>query len=61
MTPAEARIQDAEISPEDEFDRSLRPRRLEDFVGQEADGLLQGATGERAQDLIAEALRAARG
>ncbi len=36
MTPAEARIQDPEISPEDEFDRSLRPRRLEDFVGQEA-------------------------
>jgi holliday junction DNA helicase RuvB len=36
MTPAEARIQDAESSPEDEFDRSLRPRRLEDFVGQEA-------------------------
>ena len=36
MTPAEARIQDPEISPEDELDRSLRPRRLEDFVGQEA-------------------------
>jgi Holliday junction DNA helicase RuvB len=36
MNPAEARIQDPEISPEDEFDRSLRPRRLEDFVGQEA-------------------------
>ena len=36
MTPAEARIQDPELSPEDELDRSLRPRRLEDFVGQEA-------------------------
>ena len=36
MTPAEARIQDPEVTPEDEFDRSLRPRRLEDFVGQEA-------------------------
>jgi holliday junction DNA helicase RuvB len=35
MTPAEARIQDPEALPEDEFDRSLRPRRLEDFVGQE--------------------------
>ena len=30
------RIQDPELSPEDELDRSLRPRRLEDFVGQEA-------------------------
>jgi holliday junction DNA helicase RuvB len=30
------RIQDPEALPEDEFDRSLRPRRLEDFVGQEA-------------------------
>ena len=36
MTPAEARIQDPELSSEDEFDRSLRPRRLEDLVGQEA-------------------------
>jgi Holliday junction DNA helicase RuvB len=36
MTPAEARIQAADELPEDEFDRSLRPRRLADFVGQEA-------------------------
>jgi holliday junction DNA helicase RuvB len=32
----ETRIQDAEALPEDDLDRSLRPRRLEDFVGQEA-------------------------
>ena len=36
MSPTEARIQDPELSPEDEFDRSLRPRRLEDFIGQDA-------------------------
>ena len=36
MTPAEARIQAAAELPEDELDRSLRPRRLEDFVGQSA-------------------------
>jgi holliday junction DNA helicase RuvB len=30
------RIQAPEELPEDELDRSLRPRRLEDFVGQEA-------------------------
>jgi holliday junction DNA helicase RuvB len=30
------RIQDPEALPDDDFDRSLRPRRLEDFVGQEA-------------------------
>jgi len=30
------RIQDPAALPEDDFDRSLRPRRLEDFVGQEA-------------------------
>src|SRR5579884_3752553 len=30
------RIQAPEQSPDDELDRSLRPRRLEDFVGQEA-------------------------
>ena len=29
------RVQVPEALPEDEFDRSLRPRRLEDFVGQE--------------------------
>jgi Holliday junction DNA helicase RuvB len=30
------RIQAPEALPDDDFDRSLRPRRLEDFVGQEA-------------------------
>jgi len=30
------RIQDPEVLPDEEFDRSLRPRRLDDFVGQEA-------------------------
>jgi holliday junction DNA helicase RuvB len=30
------RVQTPEETPEDELDRSLRPRRLEDFVGQEA-------------------------
>src|ERR1700733_13913767 len=30
------RIQDPELLPDDDLDRSLRPRRLEDFVGQEA-------------------------
>ena len=30
------RVQAPEALPEDELDRSLRPRRLEDFVGQEA-------------------------
>src|SRR6201986_2255089 len=33
--PAQVRIQDPEVLPEDDLDRSLRPRRLEDFVGQE--------------------------
>ena len=36
MTPAGARIQAPDELPEDELDRSLRPRRLEDFVGQPA-------------------------
>ena len=36
MTQAQARIQDPELLPDDELDRSLRPRRLEDFVGQTA-------------------------
>jgi Holliday junction DNA helicase RuvB len=36
MTPLEPRIQGPEVLPEDDFDRSLRPRRLQDFVGQEA-------------------------
>ncbi len=31
-----ARVQTPEALPEDDLDRSLRPRRLEDFVGQEA-------------------------
>src|SRR5436305_14816180 len=30
------RIQDPEALPDEDLDRSLRPRRLEDFVGQEA-------------------------
>ena len=36
MTESTARIQTPYLVPEDELDRSLRPRRLEDFVGQEA-------------------------
>jgi holliday junction DNA helicase RuvB len=36
VTQAQARVQGPEALPEDDFDRSLRPRRLEDFVGQEA-------------------------
>src|SRR3979490_800824 len=32
---AAARIQSPEALPDDDLDRSLRPRRLEDFVGQE--------------------------
>jgi Holliday junction DNA helicase RuvB len=36
MSSTEARIQAPHELPEDELDRSLRPRRLEDFVGQEA-------------------------
>jgi len=37
MTQAETtRLQDPEALAEDELDRSLRPRRLEDFVGQES-------------------------
>jgi holliday junction DNA helicase RuvB len=33
--PGEVRIHEPQVGPDDEFDRSLRPRRLEDFVGQE--------------------------
>ena len=33
---ADTRLQAPEALPEDELDRSLRPRRLEDFVGQQA-------------------------
>src|SRR5437764_9734764 len=36
MTEVDTRIHAAEELPEDELDRSLRPRRLEDFIGQEA-------------------------
>src|SRR5947199_7892783 len=36
MSSAEPRIQGPEALPEDDLDRSLRPRRLEDFIGQEA-------------------------
>jgi Holliday junction DNA helicase RuvB len=35
MSSAQARIHAPEELPEDELDRSLRPRRLEDFIGQE--------------------------
>jgi holliday junction DNA helicase RuvB len=35
VTPETARIQTPYLVPEDELDRSLRPRRLQDFVGQE--------------------------
>lgn len=35
MTPA-SRVQTPDLLPDDEFDRSLRPRRLADFVGQPA-------------------------
>ena len=35
QTPA-ARIQTPALTPEDETDRSLRPRRLDEFVGQES-------------------------
>jgi Holliday junction DNA helicase RuvB len=35
VTPETARIQTPYLVPEDELDRSLRPKRLEDFVGQE--------------------------
>src|SRR5664279_4017731 len=34
--PGTARIQASEALPEEDLDRSLRPRRLEDFIGQEA-------------------------
>ncbi|MFL5894600.1 MAG: Holliday junction branch migration DNA helicase RuvB [Thermoleophilaceae bacterium] len=33
-TPGVERIQSATLTPEDEFDQSLRPRRLSEFVGQ---------------------------
>ncbi len=36
VTPETARIQTPYLVAEDELDRSLRPRRLEDFVGQES-------------------------
>ncbi|MCL2770657.1 MAG: AAA family ATPase, partial [Solirubrobacterales bacterium] len=47
---AEARIQTPYLVPEDELDRSLRPRRLEEFVGQ-----------ERLREQLAVAIEAARG
>ena len=34
--PGRGRIQDPEVLPDEELDRSLRPRRLPDFVGQES-------------------------
>ncbi len=36
MSDVSARIQTPYLVPEDELDRSLRPRRLEEFVGQES-------------------------
>jgi Holliday junction DNA helicase RuvB len=36
VTGAELRVQAPDELPEDELDRSLRPRRLDDFVGQDA-------------------------
>jgi holliday junction DNA helicase RuvB len=36
MSDAAERVQTAVALPEDDFDRSLRPRRLSDFVGQES-------------------------
>lgn len=36
MSAAQARVGAPEALPEDELDRSLRPRRLEDFIGQQA-------------------------
>ena len=55
------------LDGEDDLDRSLRPRTLarEGLVGlgyspQEVDRLLDEVEGDSAEDLIAEALRAAR-
>jgi Holliday junction DNA helicase RuvB len=36
MSTADTRLQAPQELPDDELDRSLRPRRLEDFIGQEA-------------------------
>ena len=36
MTEESARIQTPYLLAEDELDRSLRPRRLDEFIGQEA-------------------------
>ncbi len=36
MSATDARIQSAQELPEDDLDRSLRPRRLPDFIGQES-------------------------
>jgi holliday junction DNA helicase RuvB len=58
MTSTQPRIQGPEALPEDEFDRSLRPRRLEDFVGQEglkdqlAVSIAAAATREEAMDHV---------
>jgi Holliday junction DNA helicase RuvB len=59
VTDAVARIQTPYLVPEDELDRSLRPRRLEEFIGQ--DGLraqlgvaieAAGARGEELDHLL---------
>ena len=50
-TPGVERLHDPEVLPaEDELDRSLRPKRLEDFVGQ-----------ERVKEQLAVFIEAARG
>ncbi len=36
VEPAESRLQSARVRPDDDPESSLRPRRLEEFVGQEA-------------------------
>ncbi len=36
MSATDARIQSAQELPEDDLDRSLRPRRLQDFIGQDS-------------------------
>src|SRR5436305_5627258 len=58
MSHASARVQDPAELPEDELDRSLRPRRLEDFVGQEqvkdqlAVSIAAAATRDEARDHV---------
>ena len=53
-------VLDPEPAPLEDLDVTLRPRRLDEFVGQEADQLLDGAAGETPEDLIAHALKGTR-